>query len=1306
MKPPEFPPDTYMVRLLPGKKYLLDKAWQLQRNALVDLARDDDGKGKGWGLLTGALYSGGTAGWLCIDVDKQTDREGDGEKPFEADGGDDQAEPFLDCLGIFGVYIIILERTGGNNRGFRIFLWLEDLPLGWSCPGKFNCNGYAGELLWNGKQAVVAPTVVEVAYRRLETRERTPADLGALGKWIDRYAIGSASSTTKTTTRPLPTDWPTRTKALVVALPARGAVFWTEKREDGGLQGVPFDACPICGGLSSKGARDAHGTAILWTDGGLRCFRASCPAHETMDASTWVRVAWPDDKKLHAIADGCGRGEHVEVQDPKAGMSMADARAALADDVDLAHDMSTADPDALILLDDTAGLGKSRRAIVQKLGLLTLERRPERNAQVLLVTTHELAAELAERAEDPELQAEAKAPKGVAVLHLKGRAQVCKKDGVYVAEARLWTPIGKRPELCRKCEFAKDCKREMGMERLKSRVKRGLPTLVVSVHALAPRIMALVNNASPWFDELSQSQMWQESEPWTAEDLSTIKRGYVSPDLSPMTQKETRDWLRCRVSAEETAAALLKAWAKGRKPGKHRIYGKPGELRKAAGKVRWGGPAKKLPFASDRTLSNTEREAATFEATIRALCHGRVGTWPEPPSMPIRGVHPRADSDDLYAALRDELAGDVGGQRIFPWLDPDGSMGYRIVKPSELLPDGRGAVIMAAGGGLFEAEIKAAWPGRNLTVKRIVARESEHVRRVLFSNKSFDRRRLSDPMERQANAVRSAVLVSLPELARVARIVGRERIIVGIVTHLQKRTMLEKDPLHIEALRPLTDAGCELRIMHYGALEGLNGLSDCDALLIFGDGLPNPGNCALMAEVLSGWGEGQITGEQYASHIIAHQALQVTGRPRGGDRNATSPVVIIQHGRNLAGAEATHKKATESSADAVALELLAARQIHDHGGCTAEMAKALAKQVLEGGPGEAENNTFHLWDLACVRGLFSLSKTLLTRTTFGKYSARTISAALQAAAVADGAEVLALPVIGAGRPEKAYVIPARRAEFDAYVFPLRNETETVVGNMAEIDQAETTEEAARPRRVLPAGWCVVNGGAPSRDALEKSFAHVVRASRRCGGMGQADALRATTLGIQRHLQTRMGFGLAAGLLAVQRQPAPIGRLHAAATTGQTGPFNAALVYAGEPARLPEIPERKPAAEPLPIPRPEPEPSLAGDVAAVEVSQRELLGRTMSANWTAIREYVQERAAVREYDGEQTHTEAEQGALADLANWLMREHGLSGLTACSFETWERQGLFADVERAPPETEPRRARGHARDPFGVADRAHCA
>ena len=76
--------------------------------------------------------------------------------------------------------------------------------------------------------------------------------------------------------------------------------------------------------------------------------------------------------------------------------------------------------------------------------------------------------------------------------------------------------------------------------------------------------------------------------------------------------------------------------------------------------------------------------------------------------------------------------------------------------------------------------------------------------------------------------------------------------------------------------------------------------------------------------------------------------------------------------------------------------------------------------------------------------------------------------------------------------------------------------------------------------------------------------------------------------------------------------------------------------------------------------------------------RDRLAQLMCEHGSAFRQYAEERAAVREHDGGQTRTEAELGALEDLAEHLHREHGLCGLDAGDLKGFERTLLRSHGE----------------------------
>jgi len=72
--------------------------------------------------------------------------------------------------------------------------------------------------------------------------------------------------------------------------------------------------------------------------------------------------------------------------------------------------------------------------------------------------------------------------------------------------------------------------------------------------------------------------------------------------------------------------------------------------------------------------------------------------------------------------------------------------------------------------------------------------------------------------------------------------------------------------------------------------------------------------------------------------------------------------------------------------------------------------------------------------------------------------------------------------------------------------------------------------------------------------------------------------------------------------------------------------------------------------------------------------RALFNQAIRQRWQAVCEYVQERAAVREYDGEQGRAEAERGALCDLANTMHETPGLEAVEWHDFAALESQGLW--------------------------------
>ena len=1049
----------------------------------------------------------------------------------------------------------------------------------------------------------------------------------------------------------LPKDLSPRAVVLVAGLKTAGVPVKVRRDRDGGISALVLNTwCPSC--MTDKAGRTRAGAGkgkvhIAPVSLALRCKHGSCALHgDGWPVEKWLPAFYPSLAGLVPVLP-------ASLRDPRAGMSLEAGQVAV--NAAFAESMAAVltDINALRIVDCTVGVGKTEAAL-----RLLVERANSGEPVVLLCPTHTLLSEVADRAVD--LHAGLPEPdRAFQVVHVQGRGQVCRRfDKAWWQRSTLYGETRSGWRCCKFCEQKNECDGDRALDQVGKRY-----TLTVAPRSMADAIMAkMPPECVAIFDELPPPL--DPAPVFTVADLEAVTRPdhYLPSSLRSVgTDDDLREYFHVRAPAFRAVKAWLAAWA-AKVPAKS--Y------------TRHGTPAELL--------------AVMPEGMPELLRYERAGLRPAltPGEEPVPGLHVRADLDDLAAALLDLAEGNatLDAGVPYPVLSADGVPGLVLLRPFKL-PAGRGVIILAGGAAMQEPLIRAAWPGRDIFIDQVDVAESEHVRRLLIESKAFDMRRMSDTPERLAKAFQRTMRALLPDLlALFAR--KRERLAVAVVAPKRLAEYLgetgKPHPAFLPALALLAACRMDLHIAHHGAVEGLDAFKGVDCLAILGDALPNVSESAAWASCLKmAGGPGGPDAAAINAMRNEYAANQVEGRIRGVRRTAESPVLLVRVGRDLAARDKTlTAKGAGKTPVRMAAELVTTALFEAHGGATFEAVKTA---LVELASPDDKRIYGQKWDYrVCARALVLEPLMSINADSL----LRTVHRAVSEVAKSAGAVSINLQAGARGAPAILYALPGREVEAERWARGLElAEPEPVpepVPEVAPVPEVLTLPEVAPEPEVveLQLQTACAGAGAPFFAPGWQSTRLQLLCSGRAGAGASVRELAAMRWGsalpvhAQKVLDTlHADIGESSAVATVTAMLHNAERIERLAGTREMLQKVEALCARYDnvipwPVPVPAMP--KAPCDAANCPEPEPEPLAT--VAPVGIDTGALV-RAMCDNWPDACEYVQERAAVREYDGGQTRVEAEQGALCDLAAYLARACGVAGVSWPDLARFEDAGLWA-------------------------------
>jgi hypothetical protein len=686
------------------------------------------------------------------------------------------------------------------------------------------------------------------------------------------------TATTGTTpeSRPLPVEWFGTTRALVAQLVDRKvvAVAKVVKDGDGGILGAVLRFCPVCGGLQTDGKR-AQRTALVTCAGGLKCKRASCKASGGLRASKWVRDAWPDDKELHALADGCRR-QRTYI-DPTIGDTIDVAQVELADTAYKALADALYKWRLMPVIDATTGTGKTYAFLTQLV------------AAVAAVEAHCLLQPRYTLMEETVATARAM-PSGdrIEIVRPQGMARACPKYGAALRKNRLYD---KTPpmRLCRRCTDSERavCPYQAELARV------GQPgTLTIAPHGMMTPISKRMPAGVPIV--IDEIPTLFETVLFPQADIEAVRDAAYNPQtLSQDNSTEQSLWYHCR---RQAGIALCEIMAAGvaliQKERHFRQVVKASDmlalLTKKGGELALARLVERLDFDPDAGLHPSLAAA------------GGDGMEPEV------GIHARADFDDLPQALSRLCCGtdDLNGGVPFVYLEPDGTSGIGLWKRGLDIPQGRPVVILAAGGETLKPLIEAAYPDRMIDVRTVKAAETDAVTRHFIRLPGFNKGRMDDPEKLAAALSKSATDIAR-HVSNWARDNDKEQVNAAVISYKTVAATVrdalasgDVDPKVQDALDGLR-AHMNLtldQVGWYGNVTGSNAMSNCDVLVLMGSECVNIGEADALADALTLTGEAEVTGKQLVEWLGVHADMQAEGRARAARRDENNPLLILKIG--------------------------------------------------------------------------------------------------------------------------------------------------------------------------------------------------------------------------------------------------------------------------------------------------------------------------------------------------------------------------------------------------------------------------
>lgn len=870
----------YLIPLPAGSKRPVQKGWQHLRFTVRDLL---DHRGN-VGLLLGPIYPCG-GGPLELDIDNAKAQW-----------------PILQHIWEVNLDADAAIKSGGHHRGRKVFIWLRAHAWAWDWGHTSVLPGC--DVRGVGCQAVIPPSSVDVQYLWSnrpppidELRRQVAARSDDFEERLYRVLYGFAPEDVfeRDEDRPLPETMSNDVGLVLETLSGAGVRFGYHASpqvadgcivaQNGGLLGVRLHACPACGGRGDQGRGPFEpGKAWVTHSGRLKCWHSTCDAahgNGGLPRETWLPLYFPklDSALLPPVPTMAGRTAADE------GLSLEEGREAIQSELwDALNDVA-GEPSRTILLDGTVGVGKTEALLRDVVDAATQGR-----AYPVFVKRHSLIEEYIERAKT--IATEAGHP-DVKIVHVKGMERSCQQRGEALFRARayssrpLWT-------FCRGCPHQGSCEYQNTLRHV------GEPgVMVFAPHELAGIVLSKYprDQTPAVFDELPvpfKTVRWSES------DLRAVADRSFYPICSGTETEGTVDcWYHVRQEVARLYLRFVEAGAATLPPRGWSQY----------------------KFGDDLRSVLTEEASGALDYDPEKGAHPSFapGDWGSG-DEPQEGRHVRADFDDLARAWVAWLAGggdlDCGVPCVY--LDSDGGRGLALVRRRKILPDGFGAVILAAGAAGLEDLFRAAWKGRNLEVRTVHVEEPEAVIRLGVKGGSFARRNLTDPDRRRA-ALRATVLRLLPELAdwRAQHFPNDPSHVLTVGIACPGRVEVDirdRNGAVGEALDILEEYGCRVvRIGHFGALEGSNAFEAVDLLLLLGDEIPNLSEWSAVAHGLQMEAEQDapsvgnneeagtepLTGDRLTAMMADYLAGQTEGRARSILRTADSPVLIVRVGRRL-----------------------------------------------------------------------------------------------------------------------------------------------------------------------------------------------------------------------------------------------------------------------------------------------------------------------------------------------------------------------------------------------------------------------
>jgi len=892
----------YILQYPKPAKCSYQKGWPTQRMTVDDLAYSGDNLG----LLLGPIYDGGH-GWFELDID-------------EPKG----LASVLDALNEAGVLESSLHgyvRSGGRHQGWKVLCWVHDAAWKIAWPATAILNGIEIELRGRpgrGHQAVVPPSRVVNYYKwekpipRCEVAKdwaaKLPMDgivrhvaacekLRALLEYPDdlhypevealpRKELGDISN--------LPTLVEGELRRVLEALAGVGVTFGKTGSSDhrdgilydrdnrGGqrvfaitLHHCPHPECKSNGFALSQSSEAGK----AWITPGLRlkCFHAqSCDIgrrERGMRFKDWLPRYFPELEELffgggHESLDGGTLEEGVK--ETRRLMEAAVSEAG-------------ADPSAIIVIDAPPGTGKT--GVWIEMGN---EAAKGGDSPAIFGPRHDLMDEAASRSLPILDRGIALTPEPPRIVPLEGAGVICKHN--HDGRFELITKYSKMGvlALCRSCFDRDTCAYHRQWEWASEP-----GSFMVTTHWLMNGVVDdTPHTGAAWVDELpglietteiSLDEICRYRDVTTSDELGGLEGG----------EEQLRRYVLAR---KDAAIAYAKALT-------HVGQKEPQEFRSFFhGRILRAFLTKKELFEKDEF-----RQVLDYDPG-----DGKHPSYrpDEPSSWPVRLV---ISFDGLRRPLLNLLDNNenLDDGVVAAYLDPKRKCGFLVMKRTNLIPEGRGAVITAAGSRHLRPRIEAILRHRNVLLRTVGVQDSEWVEKLGVDVRVLTKRYRVDPYGR-VSTVRNVLRRLLPRIVMWGTKHNKESLKIGIACAKEladdlREAQSDKHDARVgelaDVLELYRECGVELLndgVGHYGALEGSNKYRTVDVWLRLGDNIPNLGEERLLAYGLRAEGN-DIADTLLQESGAGYRDIQDAGRARPKERTRETPLLDIKCGYAPAG---------------------------------------------------------------------------------------------------------------------------------------------------------------------------------------------------------------------------------------------------------------------------------------------------------------------------------------------------------------------------------------------------------------------